>query len=182
MDGRPLLYEDVTLKAADGVRLHAWLIRSPRAPASRGPTVIFFQENAGNIAHRLPNVGELLRHVGPAGAGAVLLLSYRGYGHSEGAPSEAGIRRDAQAALDYVRARPDLDPLRVVLFGRSLGGAVAVALAAANPGAVSGLGGGAGRPGAATPAHLVAATSALRRHTKQIPFDRQNVAGHRFAR
>ena len=91
--GEPLLYEDVWLTAADGVRVHAWLVRAPQRPALRGPTVIFFQENAGNIGLRLVNVVELLRHVDCN----VLLLSYRGYGDSEGKPSEGGIKLDAKA-------------------------------------------------------------------------------------
>lgn len=60
-------------------------------------------------------------------------LSYRGYGLSAGSPTEAGLRLDAQAALDHALSRADVDPRRVGVFGRSLGGAVALALAAANP-------------------------------------------------
>ncbi len=60
----------------------------------------------------------------------------RRYGRSEGSPSEAGLQLDAQAALDYLQQRSDLDRGRIVAFGRSLGGAVAAALAAANPGAL----------------------------------------------
>jgi fermentation-respiration switch protein FrsA (DUF1100 family) len=69
----------------------------------------------------------------------VLLLSYRGFGKSEGSPSEAGLQLDALAALDWVRSRKALDRSRVFLFGRSLGGAVAAALAASRPGAVAGV-------------------------------------------
>ena len=130
------------LTAGDGVKLHAWLLKAPGAgggggggagatatpPPARLPVVIFFQENAGNMAMRLPFLRALVRALGCA----VLAPSYRGYGLSEGAPSEAGLRLDAQAALDHAFSRADLDPARVAIFGRSLGGAVALAAAAAN--------------------------------------------------
>ncbi len=121
------------LTAGDGVKLHAWLLKPPgasaaSAPAPPLPVVLFFQENAGNMAMRLPFLRALIRALGCA----VLAPSYRGYGLSEGAPSEAGLRLDAQAAVDHAFSRADLDPARVALFGRSLGGAVALATAAAN--------------------------------------------------
>jgi fermentation-respiration switch protein FrsA (DUF1100 family) len=124
-----LASEELWLRASDGVKLHAWLLSPKATGLLRGPTLLFFQENAGNIAHRLPNVKLLVNQL----ACNVLLLSYRGFGRSEGRPSEAGLLLDAQAALEHVRGRPELDASRVVLFGRSLGGAVAAALAAATP-------------------------------------------------
>ncbi len=60
----------------------------------------------------------------------------RSYGKSDGSPSERGLQMDAQAALDYLQTRADIDRTRIVAFGRSLGGAVAAALAVANPGAL----------------------------------------------
>jgi len=60
----------------------------------------------------------------------VCLLEYRGYGHSDGSPSEEGLYLDAQAALDYLVGRPDVDQRKIIVFGRSLGGAVAIDLAA----------------------------------------------------
>ena len=121
-----LWWEEVWLTTADGERLHAWLLANKALGLRKGPTVLFFQENAGNIAHRLPNAHRLIEQL----ACNVLLVSYRGFGRSSGSPSERGLVQDAQAALDYVRGRSELDPGRVVLFGRSLGGAVAAALAA----------------------------------------------------
>lgn len=167
-------FSDVPLVAADGTRLHAWLLHAPppgggrlggggpvgrRRPA--GPaTVLYFHGNAGNISHRLPDAARWVRDVGAH----VLLVSYRGYGLSQGQPTEAGLRQDAQAALDWALAgggrggagggapassgnggtpgtsatpgsvpAPAIDPSRVFVFGRSLGGAVGLALAAANP-------------------------------------------------
>ncbi|KAJ6600877.1 Alpha/Beta hydrolase protein [Mycena sp. CBHHK59/15] len=69
----------------------------------------------------------------------VLILSYRGYGDSEGTPSEKGLRLDAQAAIDHVKADPDLSQTPVILYGTSLGGAVAIDLTSRNPTRVSAL-------------------------------------------
>ncbi|XP_030448406.2 alpha/beta hydrolase domain-containing protein WAV2 [Syzygium oleosum] len=122
-----LLYEDVWLRSPDGVNLHAWFIKL--FPDSRGPTVLFFQENAGNIAHRLEMVRIMLQKL----QCNVFMLSYRGYGASDGYPSQHGITLDAQAALDHLRARTDIDTSRIVVFGRSLGGAVGAVLTKNNP-------------------------------------------------
>ncbi|KAG0485151.1 hypothetical protein HPP92_009230 [Vanilla planifolia] len=122
-----LAYEDVWLQSADGIRLHAWFVKV--FPDCPGPTILFFQENAGNIAHRLEFVRIMLQRL----QCNVFLLSYRGYGASEGDPSQLGIIMDAQAALDHLFQRNDIDTSRIVVFGRSLGGAVGSALAKENP-------------------------------------------------
>jgi fermentation-respiration switch protein FrsA (DUF1100 family) len=112
--------EDAWLRTEDGVRIHSfWL---PSEGATRG--VLFLHGNAGNASHRLPNAAALARlgcHV--------LLLDYRGYGLSEGRPDEAGVYADARAGLAHLTGERGLPEGRVVLFGRSLGGAVAVDLA-----------------------------------------------------
>lgn len=128
-----LLYEDVWLRSSDGVRLHAWFIKL--FPDCRGPTIIFFQENAGNIAHRLEMVRIMLQRL----QCNVFMLSYRGYGASDGYPSQHGITKDAQAALDHLLQRTDIDTSRIVVFGRSLGGAVGSVLTKNNPDKVAGL-------------------------------------------
>jgi hypothetical protein len=128
-----LRYEDVWLTAKDGVRLHSWYIEAH--PKNPGPTVLFFQENAGNIAHRLQFVEPMVRRL----QCNVFMLSYRGYGDSEGFPSQHGLKMDAQAALDYLYSRSSVDSRRIVVFGRSLGGAVGAALVRENPGKVAGL-------------------------------------------
>ncbi|KAI0495990.1 hypothetical protein KFK09_022297 [Dendrobium nobile] len=87
-----LAYEDVWLHSADGVRLHAWFIKI--FPDCTGPTILFFQENAGNIAHRLECVRIMLQRLHCN----VFLLSYRGYGASDGDPSQHGIIMDAQVS------------------------------------------------------------------------------------
>ncbi|KAJ6791427.1 protein bem46-like [Iris pallida] len=126
-------YEDVWLRSADGVRLHAWFIKL--FPSCEGPTILFFQENAGNIAHRLEFVRIMLQRLHCN----VFMLSYRGYGASDGYPSQHGIIKDAQAALDHLAERNDIDTSRIIVFGRSLGGAVGSALAKNNPDKVSSL-------------------------------------------
>jgi fermentation-respiration switch protein FrsA (DUF1100 family) len=114
-----LHHEEVAITAADGVRLHAWWVP---APAPRR-TVLFLHGNAGNISHRLDKLAVL------AGLDAsVLLLDYRGYGHSEGAPDEAGLYRDAAAAYAWLRGR-GLAAETIVAYGESLGGPVAADLA-----------------------------------------------------
>ncbi|CAN1147976.1 Alpha/beta hydrolase domain-containing protein WAV2 [Linum perenne] len=128
-----LTYEDVWLRSSDGVRLHAWFIKL--FPDCRGPTILFFQENAGNIAHRLEMVRIMLQKL----QCNVFMLSYRGYGASDGIPSQQGITKDAQAAFDHLCQRSDIDTSRIVVFGRSLGGAVGALLTRNNPEKVAGL-------------------------------------------
>ncbi|CAI0387432.1 unnamed protein product [Linum tenue] len=128
-----LTYEDVWLRSSDGVRLHAWFIKL--FPDCRGPTILFFQENAGNIAHRLEMVRIMLQKL----QCNVFMLSYRGYGASDGSPSQHGITKDAQAALDHLCQRNDIDTSRIVVFGRSLGGAVGALLTRNNPDKVAGI-------------------------------------------
>jgi pimeloyl-ACP methyl ester carboxylesterase len=112
--------EERYLVTEDDVRIHAFFLRAPGA--TRG--LLFLHGNAGNASHRLPNAG-LLAELGAH----VLLLDYRGYGQSEGRPSEAGVYADARAGWRELVEVEGLPEQRVVLFGRSLGGAVAVHLA-----------------------------------------------------
>ncbi len=112
-----LPYEPVRLRATDGVDLSAWWIP---AQASRG-ALVFAHGNGGNMSHRLDKAAHL-RSLGLS----VLLFDYRGYGGSGGAPTEEGTYADMDAALDHVVRRRDAAPPRVVLYGESLGGAVAV--------------------------------------------------------
>jgi len=113
--------QDVALLASDGVRLHAWWIPAENAKF----TFLAFHGNASNIANR----AEIFRflHQIPAN---VLALEYRGYGRSEGSPSEAGIYRDADAAYQYVVQSKGVVPETIISFGQSLGTAVAAHLAA----------------------------------------------------
>ena len=117
-------FEDVWLRTADGVRVHAWFV-----PGDSGITWLWLHGNAGNLSARLDNLRNLHFRLGVS----VLLVSYRGYGLSEGVPSEEGTYEDARAGLRYLLRRADVDSDRVVYFGRSLGAAVASKLAAEQP-------------------------------------------------
>lgn len=119
-----LHYEDVAFQADDGVWLHGWLV-----PGRTPWTLLWAHGNAGNISHRLENIKEFHDRLGLT----VFIFDYRGYGRSEGRPSEEGLYRDARAALATLHARGDLDPERMIYFGRSLGAAVAVELALHRP-------------------------------------------------
>ena len=114
-------YEDVFITSSDGVALHGWFV-----PADSDLTLLWFHGNAGNISHRVENVAALHERVGVN----ILIFDYRGYGQSEGSPSERGLYLDAEAALEYLRLRESASADKLVLFGRSLGGAVAVEMAA----------------------------------------------------
>jgi hypothetical protein len=111
--------EEVALRSSDGERLTAWYV-----PARDGkPLVLYFQGNAGASNLRVNRFTWLT-----ADGTGLLALSYRGYGGSTGKPSEDGLIDDARAAYDFARAR--IDAKRIVVFGESLGTAVAIALAA----------------------------------------------------
>jgi fermentation-respiration switch protein FrsA (DUF1100 family) len=111
--------QDVWLRTRDGVRIHAWFVE---CPGSRLVT-LFFHGNAGNVTHRYPHFQEIA-----AAGSSLLMIDYRGYGKSAGAPSEAGLYKDADAAFDWLLAN-HYTPAQIVIHGESLGSAVAVDLA-----------------------------------------------------
>jgi pimeloyl-ACP methyl ester carboxylesterase len=121
-----LQVEDLTLRTEDGVRIHAWYL--PPAGSPRW-TVLLAHGNAGNISHRLDRTLFLQARLGAA----VLLFDYRGYGSSEGSPDEEGTYRDARAAHRWLVEEKHVDPQRLVLFGESIGSAVALDLALSHP-------------------------------------------------
>jgi len=118
--------EEVTFQTIDGLRLSGWFV------AASGPsprvTVLVFNGNTGNRAHRGPLAETLHRH-----GIQVLLFDYRGYGGNAGTPSEDGLAADSRAARSYLAGRPDVDQSRLVYFGESLGTAVAIDLAVEHP-------------------------------------------------
>ncbi len=119
-----LPYEDISFNAGDGVKLHGWFI--PSEPA-RG-VLLFCHGNAGNISHRLDSV-MIFHRLGLS----VLIFDYRGYGRSEGEPTEEGTYRDAEAAWDDLTQKRRIPPQTIVIFGRSLGGSIAAWLAQNRP-------------------------------------------------
>ena len=116
-----LEHEELWIETADGETLHAWFVP---ARHERG-TLLFFHGNAGNISHRLESL-RIFHRLGLS----VLIIDYRGYGRSTGRPSEEGTYEDALAAWRHLVDERGVAPDRLVLFGRSLGGAVATWLAA----------------------------------------------------
>ena len=119
-------YEDVYMDTPDGIRLHAWWIRPDNtADRRQRATLIFFHANAGNMGFRLDNIRQMYGEFKLN----VFILSYRGYGNSNGTPTEAGILIDAETTWQHVTQRDDVDTARIIVFGRSLGGSVAIALA-----------------------------------------------------
>ena len=118
--------EPVTFETTDGLGLSGWFVAafgpSPRV------TVLVFNGNAGNRAHRGPLAAALHRH-----ELQVLLVDYRGYGGNPGTPTERGLAADSRAARAFLASRPDVDASRLVYFGESLGTAVAVDLAVEHP-------------------------------------------------
>ncbi len=116
--------EDVWFTSEDGTRLFGWYVASRGASA----VMLWCHGNAGNMIHRLENLAALYE----SGL-SVFLFDYRGYGRSEGMPTEKGLYQDARAAYHYLSDIRHIDPARLVLFGRSLGAAVAGNLASERP-------------------------------------------------
>ena len=126
-----LEYTSLKLRTADGETLDGWHVPATAGREKRG-LVLFFHGNAGNIGHRL----DYLRMFHDLGL-ATLIIDYRGYGRSSGTPSEEGSYLDAEAAWQHATKVLGLAPDRIVIFGESLGGAVAAKLAEGHrPGAL----------------------------------------------
>ena len=124
LDDRPsnwdLFYKDIQFLTPDGQKLHGWFF-----PVSgKSPVLLFCHGNAGNISHRIENIKFLVKR-----DISVFIFDYKGYGQSSGRPSEKGIYIDGIAAYDYLTEIEKISPDRIVIFGRSIGGAVAIEVA-----------------------------------------------------
>jgi len=117
-----LRYETVPVRAADGIELFTWFLP---ARGTAQATVLFLHGNAENLSTHFNNVAWM-----PAEGFNVLALDYRGYGKSAGTPSLAGVQLDIDAAMQALLERRDVDRRRIVFFGQSLGGALAIHYAA----------------------------------------------------
>jgi fermentation-respiration switch protein FrsA (DUF1100 family) len=112
-----LNYEEVYFHTDDGKKLHGWFFPQQ----GEFPVILFCHGNAGNISHRLDNVQHLLKQ-----NLQVFIFDYRGYGKSSGRPSEKGLYQDGLAAYNHLIEERHLRPGQIVIFGRSLGAAVAI--------------------------------------------------------
>jgi len=115
-----LAYEDCGFTSRDGKKLHGWFLPNKDVKF----TLLFCHGNGGNVSHRIQKL-LMLSQLGLE----IFIFDYRGYGKSQGRPSEIGLYMDAQAAYDYLVSKRGAEPERIVLYGESLGGAVAINLA-----------------------------------------------------
>ena len=122
-----LSYQEMSIETADGLALHGWFLPA-EAARDTGCSVLFLHGNAGNVSTHLPIVAWL-----PAAGYGVLLFDYRGYGRSPGEPSLSGLQKDFHAALGALLSKEGVAPGDVIVFGQSLGGAVAVTALSASP-------------------------------------------------
>ncbi|OGT62817.1 MAG: hypothetical protein A2W69_01975 [Gammaproteobacteria bacterium RIFCSPLOWO2_02_47_7] len=115
-----LPYEDVYLTTSDNLKIHGWYVphEKPRA------TLLFLHGNGGNISHRLEKLW-IYNQLGLS----VFIIDYRGYGLSESSPSEQGTYLDAETAWNYLTQEQQIRASDIIIYGESLGGAVAAWLA-----------------------------------------------------
>lgn len=127
-DALGVRYESVQFASADGTRLSGWFLPAEgrQNPKEAKGTVVHFHGNAQNMSAHWRFVAWL-----PKQDYNVFVFDYRGYGQSEGQPEPKGVFEDSNAALDHVRARGDVDPARLFVFGQSLGGTNAIAVVGA---------------------------------------------------
>lgn len=118
-----IAYEEINFKSDDGVTLNGWFVPARQGTKKLG-TVLFCHGNAGNISHRLDKIG-IFHSLGLD----VFIFDYRGYGKSKGRPSEKGTYRDALAAYKHLAGERGIDPQKIILYGESLGGTIAIHLA-----------------------------------------------------
>jgi fermentation-respiration switch protein FrsA (DUF1100 family) len=122
-------FEEVRFPSPDGPTLHGWFVAGRQNPRGPLPTLLWLHGNGGNLSHRAENIALLHEKL----AANVFIFDYRGYGLSEGKPSEEGTYTDAEGAIRYLLSRKDVDENRIVLFGRSLGASVAITEALRRP-------------------------------------------------
>jgi len=113
-------FESIHFKTADGVKLSGWFVPSE----STSGVILFCHGNAGNISHRLESI-QIFHRLGLD----VFIFDYRGYGQSEGKPTEDGTYKDVAAAWQYLIEEREVNPNEIIVLGRSLGGAIASWLA-----------------------------------------------------
>ncbi len=122
--------ESVSVTTADGVTLRGWYLQPspPVQDSERAPGLIWFYGNYETVGTLASLIGQLRPP-----ATAVLILDYRGYGTSDGKPTEKGLYLDAEAAWTYLSNREEVDPNRISVYGRSLGSVLALYLSESKP-------------------------------------------------
>src|ERR1043166_10297897 len=123
--GRP--FEDVSFRTSDGLSLSGWFYPAEKSSERSDYIFLVCHGNAGNISHRLEFCSALLET-----GSNVFMFDYRGYGRSEGRPSEVGTYLDAEAAYDWLLIR-GFSGSNIVAYGESLGGGIAAELAVRRP-------------------------------------------------
>lgn len=121
-------FEDLRIPTPDGETLNAFFIRPSNKGLAKMITILMFHGNAGNIGHRVP-IAKILEENSGCN---IFMLEYRGYGLSSGTPNQEGLMIDAQTALDYIRKEKSIKGGKIIVYGQSLGGAVAIQLVAKN--------------------------------------------------
>ena len=116
-----LSHQEVQIPTSDGEILQGWFIPSTSVPAKG--TVLYLHGNSVNMTNYLYYIAFLVEE-----GYQLLMFNYRGFGESTGEPTPEGINLDAQAALDFLRNMEEVDPLKLIIYGQSLGGAVAISL------------------------------------------------------
>lgn len=120
--------ERVTVVADDGTELHGWYLPPEPNRSEPAPGLLWFYGNMETVSV----LGDLFSVLKPPGAG-LLVLDYRGYGDNPGRATEQNIERDGEAAMEYLRSRPDIDPAKIAVYGRSIGSTVAMHVATKYP-------------------------------------------------
>lgn len=115
-----LPYEDIYFETPDNKKLNGWFVPHDNAKF----TILFVHGNAGNISHRLEKI-LIFHNLGHN----IFIFDYRGYGKSNGSPSEAGLYKDAEAAYNYLINERKIPEDNIILYGESIGGAVIIDLA-----------------------------------------------------
>jgi len=131
-DKHGLAFEAIDFETTDGLMLHGWFVPRPSIDTEKERVVLFFHGNTGNISDCITTL-DMFHHLGLA----TFIFDYRGYGQSQGLPSEQGTYDDAEAAWEYLLRDRGIKSEDVIVLGRSLGAAIASAQAARHrPGAL----------------------------------------------
>lgn len=120
-------FEDIYFVAEDHIRINGWLVKAA-VNSEKVSTVFFCHGNAGNIGDRV----EKIRNFRDLGLN-VFIFDYRGYGKSQGRPTEKGMYVDAAAAFNYLQSRQDIATERIIVYGASMGGVAAIDIASKRP-------------------------------------------------